>query len=73
MIINKEDLEAINSLNHKECFKHGFQKGKLKVLNKIEKTIKEYSELDEYGFRIIDVKILRREIKQLQKEIRGMK
>jgi hypothetical protein len=64
----KEKLIKGNMCNS-AIYEAGFQKGELKVLNKIEKTIKEYSELDEYGFRIIDVKILRREIKQLQKEI----
>ena len=32
MLMNKEDLEAINTLNHKECFEQGYSKALKDVL-----------------------------------------
>ena len=41
MIMNKEDLEAINKLNHLECFKVGYKKGRTQILEKVKEKIEK--------------------------------
>jgi len=36
MLINKEDLEAINKLNHKECFEQGYIKARNDFIKQFE-------------------------------------
>ena len=52
--MNKEDLEAINKLNHLECFKVGYKKGRTQILEKVkEKFDNRLLEIDiEIGRRI---------------------